>query len=109
MARAARDRAPVMDALVTMLVAMPAAGSAVATVLVAMPTLVVAVPTVMAAVPTVMAAVPTTVIVVRRGPVAFVIVAMPVVPHVTIVAIWLMPNGGAIGPIVPANVIVVPA
>jgi hypothetical protein len=85
-----------MDALVTMVVAIPTVGGATATVLVAMPTVVVAVPNV--------------VIAVRCRPVAVgVIVAMPVVPRITIVVIWLMPNGGAIGPIVPANVVVVPA
>ena len=92
-----------MDALVTMVVATPTVGGAAATVLVAVPTVVVAVPTVVVAVPAVVA-------VARRGPVAFrVIVPMPVVPHITIVLIWLMPNGGAVGPIVPANVVVVPA
>jgi hypothetical protein len=71
---------------------------------------VVAMPTVGGAVPTVVAAVPTLVTTVRRGPLASgVIVAMPVVPAMTIVVIWPMPNGGAVGPIVPANVVVVPA
>lgn len=79
-------------------------------VVVAMPTVGGAVPTVVVAVHTFIVAVPTVVTTVRRGPVASgVIVAMPVVPSITIVVIRPMPNGGAVGPIVPANVVVVPA
>lgn len=75
----------------------------------ALVTVLVAVPTVLV-VPAILVAVPTVVATVRRGPVASgVIVAMPVVPDLTIVVIWPMPNGGAVGPIVPANVVVVPA
>jgi len=75
MARAVRGRAPVMDALVAVVVAVPAVVTTV-----------------------------------RRGPVASgVIVAIPIVPDMTIVVIWPMPNGGAVGPIMPANVVVVPA
>jgi hypothetical protein len=79
-------------------------------VVVAMPTVGGAVPTVVVAVHTFIVAVPTVVTTVRRGPVASgVIVAMPVVPSITIVVIRPMPNSGAVGPIVPANVVVVPA
>jgi hypothetical protein len=75
----------------------------------ALVTVLVAVPTVLV-VPTILVAVPTVVATVRRGPVVSgVIVAMPVVPDLTIVVIWPMPNGGVVGPIVPANVVVVPA
>jgi hypothetical protein len=62
------------------------------------------------AMPTVGGAVLTVVATVRCGPVVSgVFVAMPVVPDMTIVVIWPMPNGGAVGLIVPANVVVVPA
>ena len=60
---------------------------------------------------TMVVAVPTVVTTVSRGPVASgVIVAMPIIPDLTIVVmIWTIPNGGAVRPIVPANVVVVPA
>jgi len=54
------------------------------------------------------------VIPIRRGPAVSGVmrvpsVTMPVVPDTTIVVIRLVPNGGTVGPIVPANVVAIPA
>lgn len=102
---------PTVAAVVpTMLVAVPTVVAVVPTVVAVVPTIVAVVPTVVAVVPTAVAVVPTVLTRVRRGPVASgVIVAMPVVPALTIVVICSMLNGGAVGPIVPANVVVVPS